>query len=75
MASSGLIYIHQKKPCQVDWQKLVLPVKIDLVEEKFSFLMYIKQDEQSTSLYTQGGFLAQKIPTKKDTTWSVPIVF
>ena len=28
--------IHQKKPCQVDWQKLVLPVKIDLVEEKFS---------------------------------------
>ena len=31
--------IHQKKPCQVDWQKLVLPVKIYLVEEKFSFLI------------------------------------
>ena len=29
-----------EKPYQVDWQKLVLPVKIDLVEEKFSFLMF-----------------------------------
>ena len=35
---------------QVDWRKLVLPVKIDLGEEKFSFLMYIKQDEKSTFL-------------------------
>ena len=33
--------IHQMKPCQVDWQKLVFPVKIDSVQEKLSFLIYL----------------------------------
>ena len=40
--------IHQKKPCQVDWQKLVFPVKINSVQEKLSSLMKIKQNEKST---------------------------
>ena len=31
--------IHQKKPCQVDWQMLVFPVKFDSAEEKLSFLI------------------------------------
>ena len=29
----------------------MLPVKIDLVEEKLNLLMYIKQDEKTTFLY------------------------
>ena len=41
-------------PCQVDWQKLVFPVKIDSVEEKLSSLMKIKQNEKSTFIYEAG---------------------
>ena len=32
-------------------EKACVTSKIDLVEEKLSFLMYIKQDEKSTFLY------------------------
>ena len=46
----------------MDWQKLVLPVKIDLVKEKFNFLMYIKQDEKSTFLYETGVWPGKLIP-------------
>ena len=50
--------IHQKKPCQVDWQKLVFPVKFDSVEEKLSFVMNTKQDEKSTFLFKKETFCA-----------------
>ena len=39
------------KPCQMDWQKLVFPEKINSVQEKLSSLMKIKQNEKSTFIY------------------------
>ena len=41
MQKVGYFPIHQKKPCQLDLQKLVFPEKIDSVQEKLSSLMYI----------------------------------
>ena len=46
----------------MDWRKLVLPVKIDLVEEKFSFLKYtdiLYNAQKKTSLENS---LLQDIP-------------
>ena len=46
--------IHQMKPCQLDWQKLVFLEKIGSVQEKLSSLMKIKQNEKSTFIYKAG---------------------
>ena len=43
--------IHQVKPCQEDWQKLVFKEKIVLFQRKLSSLLNIKQNEKSTCIY------------------------
>ena len=42
--------IHQMKPCQVDWQKLVFQEKIVLFQRKLSSLLNIKQNEKPTCI-------------------------
>ena len=43
--------IHQMKPCQVDWQKLVFQEKIVLFQRNQSSLLNFKQNVKSTCIY------------------------